>query len=512
MKLMKLTLIILIVLLLNIVILIGGAYGVLEGNIEWTDPQEKTLSLAEYFTRDNFIIEAMDFYNSDHDPTVLITVYGDAKDPCICSSRIVSQVIGRKGDSWNVTDRANITVMNITIIDLKNINGNISAGEGLNVIVDQRVKIRTMLVGQPAPILSIQPKERQQNNRTSVNRIFYPGSEISINFSITNEGKATLRQMHLIANTSLPLLFPSDSLDRELPDLIANDTASDTVNDTVNNKDVVNIRFIAPFVERRKNFIISGRVVGKDAFGREFNVTDSTYITVRSLVENIIGVQEFVSEKIYMGDFAYVSLYVNNNGFENMTVVNVTEDIPTAFEPVYNNDTNLTNFTLRPLESKLILYKLKPKRPGIYVFPANSSIVEWKERSGDGEVEGIEYNNKSNRLIVSGPYVVLTKSGIVKRDNIEIKIDARNSGDRTAIVRIIDPIPKGVVMQSLVVHPNSLRSFSYTINKSNLTGLISNGKVILPHTDGVVLDQFLYSNDKYNQRIISNALVLDLSN
>lgn len=471
-----------------------------DGNIEWADPQEKTLGLAERFTRDNFIIEASDFY----DDTVLITVYDDAiYDVCIpyCTGKVVSRTIAKMGDSWNVTDRTNVTKMNIDIKDLKAIKGNLSAYQGLNVIVDSKVKIRTMLVGYPTPKLSIIPKERKSNNRTFVDRVFDISSEISINFSIKNEGKATLKGMHLVLNKSnvkdLPFLFSGDMLDRELSYLNANETK------------IITIRFRAPYVDKRRNFTISGSVIGEDAFGRKYNVTDSTFIIVKPLVEKIIEVKKYVPVKMYMGDIAYVTLYINNNGWKDINGVNLIEDIPAGFERL-DDMWNLSNFTLKGRESKLVTYKLRPKRPGIYIFPEKSSIVEWRDNGIESE---IEYNTKPSKLIVNGPYVELKKTGTIKGDNIEIKIYAKNLGDMTAIVRLADLVPKdGAMRSSLVVRPGSTVTFLYNINRSNMADMIYDGNVRLPPATAIVLDQFLFSNERYTQKAVSNNLTINTAN
>lgn len=469
----------------------------LAGDVEWIDPQENVLSLAEHFTRGNFIIEATDFYNSDNDSTVLITVY-DSRYRINGEGGTISRVIARPNDSWNVSDKTNTTYINVFIKDLKATKGNIGAYEGLNIVLDERVKIQTRFAGQPTPKLSIFPQGIETNNRTIINRIFTPGSEISINFSIKNDGKATFRNMQFIINRdknnekNLPFLFPEENIIRQLPDLKANDTT------------VINIRFKAPSVNRRINFNISGLVVGNDSFGRTYNASDYIFIIVRPFYEKLIEVQEYVPDKIYMGDFAYVSLYVQNNGFSSMTNINLSEDIPPGFEKL--NDFNST-FALKPFERKTFLYRLKPIKPGIYTFPAKSSIVEWEG--------GLEYNNKSNRLIVNGPYIELKKSGFVEGDNIRINIYAKNSGDMTAIARVRDIVHKDgkevPILKSLVVRPNSVASFSYTISRTNMTNITSGGKVTFPHADAIVLDQYLYTNERYTQKAISNDLILNVS-
>lgn len=488
-------------------IFIGTVFGqinVPEGNIELVDPQEKTLSLGEHFTRDNFLIEASDFYAN----MTVITVYDNTiHQSCVpsCTGRVILKTIARMGDSWNITDSNNIPLMNIFIKDLKEIRGNIGAYEGLNVVVDQRATIRTLIIGRPTPRLSIFPLERRVNNRTLIDRIFLPGSEISINFSVMNDGKAILRNAHLVINKSdilnLSLLFSDEQLDRELPELNANEST------------IVNIRFRAPFVEKRKNFNISANVIGKDVFGREYNATDSTYIIARPSIEKLVEVKKYVPEKIYLGDLLYVTLYVKNNGDTNISGVNLIEDIPAGFVSL-DNFWNLTNFTLKGHENRLIVYKLKPEKPGIYTFPERSSIVEWKGDGTNGKIgNGIEYNNKSGRVIVSGPYVELKKSGLIKDGGIKVNIDAKNNGDRTAIVRLMDSVPgTGNITKSLIVHSGSIVTFSYTIDKNNVTNVIDKGKVTLLPVNAVVLDQFLFENDRYMQKATSNLLVLDVSN
>lgn len=502
---MRLTRIIIIISMLLIcssifIEMVFARVNVPEGNIELVDPQEKTLGLAEHFTIDNFIIEASDFFEN----TTIITVYdASTVQSCtpICTGKVIQKTLGYLGETWNVTDDNNIPLMNIFIKDLKAVRGNIGAYEGFNVIVDQRVTIRTQMIGRPVPRLSILPFEKKTNNRTTIDRIFLPGSDVSINFSVRNDGKAILRNIHLVINSSdvitLPLLFPSEILNRELPELMPNETT------------IVNVRFRMPYVEKRKNFVISASVIGKDVFGREYDATDSTYIVGRPFIEKFVEIKKYVPERIYIGDLVVVTLYVKNNGQTNISGVNLTEDIPAGFKPI-DNAWNLTNFTLKGNENKLIIYRLKPEKPGVYIFPERSSMVEWK--GDDGGIEGgIEFNNKSGTVVVSGPYVELKKSGVIKDGIIKVNIDAKNIGDRTAIVRMMDNIPGiGNITKTLIVRPSSLITYSYMIDKNDLT-ISDSGKVTLSPVDAIVLDQFLFNNEKYIQKAKSNSIILDVS-
>ena len=201
-------------------------------------------------------------------------------------------------------------------------------------------------------------------------------------------------------------------------------------------------------------------------------------------------------------------MYVKNNGSANISGINLIEDIPGGFESL-DDAWNLTNFTLKGNENKLIVYKLKPKKPGIYTFPEKSSIIEWNDNNGLDS--GIEYNKKSSRVIVSGPFVELKKSGFVKDGIINVRIDAKNIGDRTAVVRFTDFVPGiGNKSRSLIVRSGSLVTYSYTIDKNNVTDIVDNGKVTLLPVDGLILDQFLFKNERYIQTARSNDLVLNV--
>lgn len=184
-----------------LIILFSGIAPVFADDIEWVDPRENTLRMTESFTRGGYQIEATDFF----DDMALITVYDS-------NHNIIIRNITRKDDYFVVND------MNITAIDLQVVSGNISAGHGLNVTVDQWVRIQTRVVGKPSIRISIIPKGIEIKNRKIVRRTYIPGSEIPINFSIRNEGKSKLKDMILKINTSLPVLY-DEKLNYEIMEL-----------------------------------------------------------------------------------------------------------------------------------------------------------------------------------------------------------------------------------------------------------------------------------------------------
>ncbi len=469
--------------LLLLIIIYTGIFPVFADEIEWVDPQEKTLRLKESFVRESYLIEASDFY----DNTALITVYDT-------DYGLLTRNITRINDSLVIND-----ALNITVVDLQERLGNISASRGLNVVVDQWVKLRTRTAGRPAPKVSIIPHEKQVNNKTTVSRIFIPGSEIFINFSIKNEGKAVLKNLTLEINSTLPL-FSGEKLNYELPNLMAG-----------NESDIITVRFIAPLIKEREAFTISAEVKGNDVFGKAYKAGDSAYIEVIPLIGiPIIDLRKYISEKVYMGDVAVVSISIKNNGSQIIDNVSLIESIPAGLVPL---DILTWNFTLGAYEQKSISYKVKPTKPGTYFFLPGSSLIEYQGR--------IDYNKKLNKLIVNGPFVVLMKSANisdpVKGQNINIRVEAKNIGDATAIVKLSDDVPADyslsnveeeyftMVLNTKVLRPGSSVSFSYVLNTTTA------GSYVLPPAKATVLDQFLYEDERYTQRSVSNEPVINVS-
>src|SRR3990167_10978832 len=507
------------VLLVLPIMLIGIlAFPVMADEAEWVDPQENILRLSESFVKDIFIIETTDFYSD----SVLITVYRKNGNVNNNDDNKIDSNIMRFGDSWNVSDQ-NSTI-NITIKELREDRGNIAAYEGLNVIVDQWVTIYARMTGKPLPIVSIVPEERHIQNRTIVKRIFSPGSEMTINFTIKNIGKAKLKELRLKINTTLPLLSSDDKLDHELPTLGAG------------NFTTVSVRFRAPY--NHGNFSITADATGADVFERKYYSKDSTYIMVKPYIEKLVELKKYIPEKVYMGDLIYVNLNVRNNGYNNLSM-DIIDGVPAGFEIIGENTSNENmiggingvmsgeinggtvswNFTLEGNNEKVILYKIRPKKPGIYSFGYACADIE------EIGIKCSEKPNKisNNKLIVSGPYVELIKlAENTEKNNTIIKITASNKGDRTAIIRLVDYVPRNytlvgvnksayksdfnrVAFKPIVLRPQSFSLLDYTLYG------IDSGRGIdywLPPVEATILDQFLYLEDRYVQKISSNELII----
>ncbi len=462
-----------------LIIFYSSIFPVFAEEPEWVDPQEKTMRMTESFTREGYVIEATDFY----DYSALITVF-DTK------GNLVTRNVTRIDDYFVVDDR-----LNISIINLQEVRGNIGANLGLNVSVDQWVKIRTRVKGRPSIKLSIIPKGIEINNKSIVRHTYIPGSEIAVNFSVRNEGKARLKDMILKINTSMPVLY-DEKLNYEILELGAG-----------NESDPITVRFQAPYTGERKSISIMVEAIGYDIYGKAYRAADSAFIELIPPFDNKIDLKKYISEKVYMGDVAVVSINIRNNGSQKLDNVNLTDSLPPGIEPI---DTNLSwNFTLGPFEQKTISYMVKPQKPGIYFFLPGSSIIEY---------QGVlDYNKKPIKLIVGGPYVVLLKYAssydIFKGDNVNVTVEAKNMGDATAIVKLNETIPANysltfgnqtyeTVSDTMVLHPGMSGSFSYLLFASGTGGFI------LPPAKAIILDKILYKDERYTQRATSAEVII----
>lgn len=468
--------IILVLLIINI-----SSLPALSDDIEWVDAQEKTLRFKESVSRNGYLIEATDFFGT----SVLITVYSS-------NGSLLLRNVSRTGDYMTLNDD-----LNITILEVREKRGKIGANLGLNVIVDEWAKIQTRTAGRPVPKVSVVPYQKRINKRLNLSYEFISNSDIRINISAKNDGKAVFRSPKLKITSKLPL-FERENLNYELVDIKG-----------MNESDDITVLFKAPPADEKKSFTIQAELTGYDDFGKAYRSSDSINITVlpTSEREGKLDIRKYVSEKIYVGDVAVVSLDIKNHGSRKISNATLTEILPAGLEPV---DKNLTwDLSFEPFESKMISYKIKPDKPGIYYFLPGSSRIEYN---------GIlKSNPKINRLIVSGPYVILTKSASIfeaaKGEDVTVKIEAKNIGDATAIVKFVDVAPvnrslsdtrKINIQDTLVVRPGKSESVSYTVY-SNTAGSFQ-----LSPVKAKVTDRFLYNEERYAQKITSNDLLINV--
>lgn len=459
-----------------------SAFPAFAEDIEWADAQVKTLRFDESISREDYIIQATDFNNG----SVIITVYRANKS-------FVTRNISHKGDSLEVNNE-----LNITVLDIQEVRGTVGANRGLNVVVDSWAKIQTKLAGKPLPKISIFSYQGKINNRTIVNPSFRSSSEIWVDFLIKNDGKGILKNFTFNINTTLPLI-EGERLNYDLYELKGG-----------NESDMITVRFIAPFVDQKKKFSINAQVNGYDMFGKAYKATEQKNIEVVPYYSNtgILNIKKYVSEKVFLGDLAVISLYIENNSSKRISNITLTDSLPMGLEPM-NTDLKW-NMTLEPFQKRPISYQIRPAKPGNYFILPGSSKIEYKDE--------LYFNNKTIKLIVTGPYVVITKSAssndVVKGENVLITIDAKNVGDSTAIVKLSDAAPFNYslpgtlsenIFDTMILRPGRSASLTYKLNTT------SSGNFSLPQVKAKVTDQLLYEDDRYTQRITSNNLSIEVN-
>ncbi|MBN2488926.1 MAG: hypothetical protein JXA98_07860 [Methanosarcinaceae archaeon] len=229
--------------------------------------------------------------------------------------------------------------------------------------------------------------------------------------------------------------------------------------------------------------------------------TTDTYPLI-TWINVTVSMEKSASEEIYVDERAYVTIEIENLKnlyFEN---VMVNETIPENFVLDPDMDIDWT-FDLKNNSKKLHSYSLKSLKPGNYTIPATELALTHL---------GITYYKYTNtsQLTVHGPFINVTKTTMSSNasldDNVAIKVNVNNEGDRAAHVRISDELPAGATLLSgritneLVLQPST----NYTINYSIQVDRTND--IILPAATVTFVDAKGYSDTIRSTRIVVPAV------
>ncbi len=122
-----------------------------------------------------------------------------------------------------------------------------------------------------------------------------------------------------------------------------------------------------------------------------------------------------------------VQLYVYNSGPDNKSV-HIRDAIP---EEITAKELNWDN-ELGSKKSITLTYNVTPQKPGLYILPA--ARVQWSNHSAV---------SKRVNLAMHLPFISMIKTAVTNKNQTDVKLAIRNIGDRPALVKASDKIPKG---------------------------------------------------------------------
>ncbi|VVB97752.1 Uncharacterised protein [uncultured archaeon] len=238
------------------------------------------------------------------------------------------------------------------------------------------------------------------------------------------------------------------------------------------------ITFSSPIITEKKSYDIVANVTGYDVKELPYTAESQKTVSVLPDPQVSLSIKKSATERVYLKDFAIVSLSVKNNANYDLKNVSITDYVPKEF-----NQTN--NFTLHWVTDLPAMgdwdfhYLIKPQVPDKDGITLPSAVAEFTQKNES-------YTVKSNEVgvVVYGPSIVLSKksdvSEINQNDIVTVTVVARNTGSTPTRVTIRDAVPQEVTIVSgntsteEYLEPNNEVSFSYTIK------INSEQPVILP--------------------------------
>lgn len=227
------------------------------------------------------------------------------------------------------------------------------------------------------------------------------------------------------------------------------------------------ITYLSPMVTEQKMYRILANVSGYDVKGLSYKAESSEDVSI--VVEPMwsLSIRKVVNERIYLKDFALVSLSVKNNGKSDIKNVSITDSIPDGFKVVGNTSLNWTA-DIPANRDWDYRYLIKPEESIIKGTLLPAAIAEFKVKS---EL----YRARSNRpkLIVDGPKIELSKqtdvSEVDSEDTVTVTITAINNGNTPTRVEIKDELPDNATLvdggtsYNEYLEANKSVSFSYVL-------------------------------------------------
>ena len=278
-------------------------------------------------------------------------------------------------------------------------------------------------------------------------------SEITASVTITNTGSADILNAKYEIKTFLPLK----------KGMLINHYDYIKRGESVTN----NIVFAAPIITELKNFNIIANATGYDIKDLFYTAESSKTIAIAPEPDQIPTIRKNVNAKIYLEEYAMVSISFKNNLNYELKNVSVTDSIPDGFVLLSNNSMQW-KFTIPPLGEWDTRYLIKPteaNKEGAILPPANAEFRTHKEY----------YSIQSNQpsIVVHGPKILLTKQidtpAINQGDTVTVTVSAENVGSTPTKVSIRDQLPSegtlitGITSLEEFLEAGKVARFSYSL-------------------------------------------------
>lgn len=298
--------------------------------------------------------------------------------------------------------------------------------------------------GKPDLAVSV---ETDKNEYTSSS-----ATEIVTVVTLTNTGTADAFNVDMHIKTDLPMKRGSLNFHY---DRVKIGSASET------------ITFSSPNIAETKSYEIVANVTGYDVKELPFTTESQNTVSIFTEPQVSLSIKKSANERVYLKDFAIVSLSVKNNAKYDLKNVSVTDYVPDGFKLTNNNSLHWV-IDLPAMGDWDFHYLIKPQVPDPDGIVLPSAIAEFTQKNEF-------YSVKSNEVavVVYGPRIVLDKkadvSEINPNDIVTVTVVARNTGSTPTRVTVRDALPQeativsGSTSTDAYLEANNEVSFSYTL-------------------------------------------------
>lgn len=227
------------------------------------------------------------------------------------------------------------------------------------------------------------------------------------------------------------------------------------------------ITFSTPQLLEQKKYGILANVSGYDAKDIYYTSVDQKVVTV---VPQSLSIRKNANNKIYLKDYAMVTLSLKNNGKMNIKNVSISDSLPNSFKLVGSRTLHWV-VDIPAGGDWDFRYLVKPEEANKDGIVLPSAIVEFK-------IDKKLYSIRSNqpKIRVNGPEIVLMKQTNISEIEpnqtitvLNVIVTAKNTGNTPTKVFIRDNLPEnatvvsGNTIREEFLEANRTVSFNYSV-------------------------------------------------
>lgn len=250
-------------------------------------------------------------------------------------------------------------------------------------------------------------------------------SEITASVTIRNTGSADALNANLDVLTTLPL--KRGGLKYYYEKIIKGESITNQ------------IVFATPIITEPANYEILANITGYDAKDIFYTAQSPKTILIVPEPEQVPTLRKSVNAKIYLVEYAMVSLSFKNNANYELKNVSITDTLPSGFKLLSNNSLQwiVTVPAKGEWDSRYLIKPVEANKDGAVLPSANADFRTRREY----------YSIQSNQpvIVVHGPKILLTKqidvSSINPGDTVTVTVLAENVGSAPTKINIKDQLP-----------------------------------------------------------------------